>query len=109
MCGAFGIRLEERRRPAWTVTHLPSGMRATPGGGGFTNLELAKEFAVRLMGMADFNKIDRDAANEHLGGQVAAIWNELIVRDVVTSFANHCGGLERLLNRTNTAAPRRRS
>ena len=47
MCGAFGIRPEERQRPAWTVTHLPSGRRATPGSGSFT--KLAKEFAVRLM------------------------------------------------------------
>jgi hypothetical protein len=107
VCGAFGIRLEERRRPVCTVTHLPSGRRATPGGGSFTNLELAKEFAVRLMGMADWNNIDRDAANDQLSGQVVAIWNELIARDVATTFANHY--LERFLNKANTAGSRRRS
>lgn len=110
VCGAFGIRLEERRRPVWTVTHLPSDRRATPGGGSFTNLELAKEFAVRLLGMADWNNIDRDAANKQLGSQVVAIWNELIARDVATTFANRYGvDPQRLLNMTNTAARRRRS
>jgi hypothetical protein len=108
VCGAFGIRLERRRRPVWTVTHLASGMRATPGGGSFTNLELAKEFVARLMDIADWSKIDRDAANEQLGSQVVAIWNELIARDVVTTFADHYGAdLELLLKKAHTGARRR--
>jgi len=105
-----GIRLEERRRPVWSVAHLPSGRRATPGGGSFTNLDLAKEFAVLLMGMADWDNIDGDAANKQLGSQVVAIWDELIARDVVTTFSNQYGiDPDRLLNKTNTAARRRRS
>ncbi len=102
--GAFGVRLEERRRPIWTVTHLASGMRATPGGGGFTNLELAKTFAERLLALTDWSSIDRNAVNAQLGDQVVAIWNELIARDVATTFANHYGAdLTNQLRKRNVA------
>jgi hypothetical protein len=108
VCGAFGIRLEVRRRPIWTVTHLASGMRATPGGAGISNLELAKVFAERLMTLADWSRLDRNKANEQLGDQVVAIWNELITRDVAQTFCNHYGPeLDRLWSKTGAARGRK--
>jgi hypothetical protein len=107
VCGAFGIRLEERRRPVWSVTHLPSGLRATPGGTGFSNVELAKAFAERLMALTDWSCIDRNSANEQLGGQVAAIWNELIMQDVAKTFSQHYGHeLDRLWSKSGAPARR---
>jgi len=107
VCGAFGIRLEERRRPVWSVTHLASGLRATPGGTGFSNLELAKAFAERLMALTDWSHLDGNTANEQLGEQVVAIWNELITQDVAKTFSNHYGRkLHRLWNKTGAAARR---
>jgi hypothetical protein len=107
VCGAFGIRLEERRRPVWSVTHLPSGLRATPGGTGFCNVELAKAFAERLMALTDWSCIDRNTANEQLGGQVAAIWNESIMQDVAKTFSDHYGHeLDRLWSKPRAAARR---
>jgi hypothetical protein len=82
VCGPFGLHVKEGRRPVFGVTHLPSGMRATPGGGaGFTNLEMAQVFAERLMGLADWNRIDQKTADERLAVEVVAIWNELIALD----------------------------
>jgi len=105
--GAFGIRLEERRRPVWSVTHLASGLRATPGGTGFSNVEMAKAFAERLIALTDWSHIDRTTANEQLGDQVAAIWNELITQDVAKTFSQHYGHeLDRLWNKSG--APVRR-
>ena len=107
VCGTFGIRLEERRRPVWSVTHLASGLRVTPGGAGFSKVELAKAFAERLMALTDWSHIDRNAANEHLADQVAAIWNELITQDVAETFFDHYGHeLDRLMGMTAAAARR---
>ncbi len=105
VCGAFGIRLEERRRPVWSVTL--SGLRATPGGSGFSNVELAKAFAERVMALTDWSCTDRNTANEQLGGQVAAIWNELIMQDVAKTFSDHYGHeLDRLWSEPRAAARR---
>ena len=83
--GAFGIRCQGRHRSIWTVTHLPSGCKVTPGTSGFCNLELAKAFADRLAGFADWSRIDSDTPCPNLGQQVAAIWNELIARDMAVT------------------------
>ena len=73
--GPFGIRQEPRRwRPAWTVTHLASGLRATPGAGaGFLDLTLAKEFAERLLPLADWNAAGALADDEALAMKAASI------------------------------------
>lgn len=93
--GPFGIRQEPRRwRPVWTVTHLASGLRATPGAGaGFLDLVLAKEFAECLLALADWNAAGALADDEALAMKVAGIWNDLIARDVAAAneqiFAAH--------------------
>jgi len=105
--GAFGIRLEARRRPVWSVTHLASGLRATPGGTGFCNVELAKVFAERLMALTDWSCIDPTTDNEQLGDQVAAIWNELISQDVRKTLSQHYGHeLDRPWSKPRAAARR---
>ena len=85
----FGIRQEQRRwRPVWTVTHLASGLRATPGAGaGFLDLALAKEFAERLLPLADWNAAGALADDEALAMKAAGIWNDLIARDVAAANA----------------------
>jgi hypothetical protein len=85
--GPFGIRQEPRRwRPVWTVTHLATGMRVTMGNGaGFLDLALAKEFAERLLPLADWNAGRALADDKALSMKVVRIWNELIARDVATA------------------------
>jgi len=85
--GPFGLRQEPRRwRPVWTVTHLASGLRATPGAGaGFLDLALAKEFAERLLPLADWNAAGAFADDEALAMKAAGIWNDLIARDVAAA------------------------
>jgi hypothetical protein len=78
----FGIRNAGCRRPAWTVTHLASGMLVTPGTAGFHQLEMAMAFADRVAALADWSRTDRRAPGRELGFQVMAIWNELIVLDM---------------------------
>ena len=87
--GPFGIRQEPRRwRPVWTVTHLASGLRATPGAGaGFLDLALAKEFAERLPPLADWNAAGALADDKALAMKAASIWNDLIARDVAAANA----------------------
>jgi len=84
--GPFGIRQEPRRwRPVWTVSHLATGMRVTLGNGaGFLDPALAKEFAERLLPLADWNVGRALADDQALSMKVVAIWNELITRDVAT-------------------------
>ena len=87
ICGPFGIRQEPRRwRPVWTVTHLASGLRATPGAGaGFLDLALAKEFSERLLPLADWNAAGALADDEDSPMRRAGIWNELIARALVAA------------------------
>ena len=87
--GPFGIRQESRRwRPVWTVTHLPSGLRVTPGpGAGFLDLALAKEFSERLLPLADWCTAGALADDGALAMKVVSIWNELIARDVAAANA----------------------
>jgi hypothetical protein len=87
--GPFGIRQQQRRwRPVWTVTHLASGLRTTPGtGGGFLDLALAKEFAERLLPLADWSAAGALGDDEALAMKAAGIWNELIARDVAAAHA----------------------
>jgi hypothetical protein len=87
--GPFGIRQEPRRwRPVWTVSHLGTGMRMTLGNGtGFLDLALAKEFAERLLPLADWNVGRALADDQALAMKVVGIWNELITRDVETAHA----------------------
>ena len=87
--GPFGIRQEPRRwRPVWTVTDLASGLRATPGAGtGFLDLALAKEFAERLLPLADWDAAGALAEDEALATKVVGIWNDLIARDVAAANA----------------------
>lgn len=89
--GPFGIRQKPRRwRPVWTVTHLASGLRATPGAGaGFLDLALAKEFAERLLPLADRNAAGALADHNALAIKAAGIWNELIARDVAAANAQN--------------------
>ena len=85
--GPFGIRQAPRRwRLVWTVTHLASGLRATPGAGaGFLDLALAKEFAERLLALADWNAAGAFADDEALAMNAPGIWNDLIARDVAAA------------------------
>ena len=85
--GPFGVREMPRRwRSIWTVTHLASGLRLTPGSGaGFSSIMLAQAFAERLLPLADWT-IGRAVADDHaLAERVVAIWNELITLDVMTT------------------------
>ena len=87
--GPFGIREESRRwRSVLTVTHLASGLRLTPGAGaGFLDLALAKEFAERLLPLADWSGGGALAEDEALATKVVGIWNGLIARDVAAANA----------------------
>ena len=87
--GPFGIREEPQRwRSVWTVTHLASGLRLTPGAGaGFLDLALAKEFAERLLPLADWSGGGAVAEDEALAAKVVGIWNDLIARDVAAANA----------------------
>ena len=87
--GPFGIRQEPRRwRPVWTVTQLASGLRVTPGAGaGFLDLALAKEFAERLLPLADWSGGGALAEDEALATKAIGIWNDLIARDVAAANA----------------------
>jgi hypothetical protein len=87
--GPFGIRVEEGRQPVFSVTHLPSGARATTGGAGFVNLEMARAFVERLMELTDWSRMDETSPHDSLGPKVAAIWNELIALDTAKTIANH--------------------
>jgi hypothetical protein len=85
--GPFGVREERSRwRSVWTVTHLSSGLRLTPGrGAGLSSIALAQAFAERLLPLADWSA-DRALADDHaLADRVVAIWNELITLDVLTT------------------------
>src|SRR5262245_65974029 len=89
--GPFGIREVPRRwRPVWTVSHLTSGLRLTPGSGaGFSNIASAQAFAERLLPLADWSAGPALADDLALAERVVAIWNELITLDVaVTSMTN---------------------
>ena len=85
----FGIREEPRRwRSVWTVTHLASGLRLSLGAGaGFLDLALAKEFAERLLPLADWNDGGALAEDEALATKVIGMWNDLIARDVAAANA----------------------
>jgi hypothetical protein len=87
--GPFGILHEQRRwRPVWTVSHLATGMRVTLGNGaGFFDLALAKQFAERLLPLADWNVGRALADDQALSMKVIGIWNELITRDVEFAHA----------------------
>lgn len=87
--GPFGIRQEPRRwQPIWTVTHVATGSRVTLGNGaGFIDLALAKEFAERLLPLADWNAGSALADDEALSMKVVQIWNKLIARDVAAAQA----------------------
>jgi hypothetical protein len=87
--GPFGIRQEPRRwQPVWTVTHLATGLRVTLGSGaGFVDLAHAKEFAERLLPLADWNAGGALADDEALSMKVVGIWNDVIARDVAAAQA----------------------
>ena len=87
--GPFGLREEPRRwRSVWTVTHLASGLRLSLGvGAGFLDLGLAKEFAERLLPLADWSRGGALAEDEALATKVIGIWNDLIARDVAAANA----------------------
>jgi hypothetical protein len=82
--GPFGIRQEPRRwQQVWTVTLLATGSRVTLGSGaGFLDLAHAKEFAERLLPLADWNAGSLLADDEALSMKVVGIWNDVIARDV---------------------------
>lgn len=83
--GPFGLCQEPRRfAPVWTATHLATGLRISLGNGaGFHDLALAQQFAEQLLPLADWSTGVALAADKTLADRVVAIWNELIVRDVV--------------------------
>ena len=85
--GPFGIREVPRRwQSVWTVTHLASGLRLTPGSGaGFSSITLAQAFAERLLSLADWSAGGAIAQDHVLAERVVAIWNELITLDVLTT------------------------
>ena len=108
--GPFGIRQEPRRwRPVWTVSHLATGLRVTPGNGaGFIDPALAQEFANRLLPLADWSTGRALADNRALAEQVVAIWNELIMRDVAAVNAQSYAMLSRSQEAGRTARRRKR-
>lgn len=85
--GPFGLRREPRRwRPVWTVTHLATGLRLSPGNGaGFCDLALAQEFAERVLPLADWSAGTALRSDHAVAKQMIAIWNELIERDVMAA------------------------
>lgn len=89
VAGNFGIRDVGRYRSLWSVTHVPTGLRLTPGSAGFTNLDLAKAFAEKMASLADWSNLDAKAENRALEAQMVAIWNELIALDTVKALADH--------------------
>lgn len=107
--GPFGIREVRRRwRSVWTVTHLNSGLRLTPGSGaGFSSIALAQTFAERLLPLTDWSA-GRALADDHaLAERVVAIWNALITLDVATTSMMNVAALPQP-HRKNRAAGRRK-
>jgi hypothetical protein len=107
--GPFGIREVPRRwRSVWTVTHLTSGLRLTPGSGaGFSSIALAQTFAERLLPLTDWSA-GRALADDHaLAERVVAIWNALITLDVATTSMMNVAALTQP-HRKNRAAGRRK-
>jgi hypothetical protein len=93
--GPFGIReIPGRWRSVWSVTHLTSGLRLTPGSGaGFSSIALAQAFAERLLPLADWSAGPALADDLALAERVVAIWNELITLDVVTTSMTNVAAL----------------
>ena len=88
IAGHFGIRDVGRYRSSWAVTHLPTGLRLTPGSAGFANLDIAKMFAERMASLVDWKSIDAEAENHTLEVQMVAIWNELIALDTFNTLSD---------------------
>ena len=95
--GNFGIRDVGRYRPSWSVTHLPTGLRLTPGNAGFANLDIAKTFAERMASLTDWGSLDAKVEDRALEGKMVTIWNELIALDTVKMFEKHYGPAHRRL------------
>ncbi len=56
--GPFGIHFDDLRDSSgWRVTHLGTGLFI---GKPFKSLEIAKEFVVRILPLADWDKVDPD-------------------------------------------------
>jgi len=108
--GPFGIReIPGRWRSVWSVTHLTSGLRLTPGSGaGFSSIALAQAFAERLLPLADWSAGPALADDLALAERVVAIWNELITLDVVATSMTNVAALVPP-HRENRAARRRKA
>ncbi len=80
--GVFGIHDVGERRECWAVTHIPTGLKLTPGKG-FLVVESAKRFVEKISPRADWKTLGPSDPPLDLGMAVAEIWNEMIVEDSV--------------------------
>lgn len=87
----FGVRDAGRRRPIWTVTHLPTGELVTPRTAGFSNLDMAITFADRIASLPGWSSVADGTPNDELGYRVVTIWNELIALDMANTIVSHYG------------------
>lgn len=78
----FGIYDVGERREYWVVTHIPTGLKLTPGKG-FLAVESAKHFVERISPKADWKTLNPSNPPPDLGMAVTEIWNEMIVEDSV--------------------------
>ena len=78
----FGIYDLGERREYWAVTHIPTGLKLTPGKG-FLAVESAKHFVEEISPKADWKTLNPSNPPPDLGMAVTEIWNEMIVEDSV--------------------------
>jgi len=78
----FGIHDVGERREYWGVTHIPTGLRLTPGKG-FLAVESAKRFVEKILPKADWKTLSPSNSPPDLSMAVAEIWNKTIVEDSV--------------------------
>lgn len=78
----FGIHNIGERREHWTVTHIPTGIKLTPGKG-FLAVESAKRFVEKISPRADWKTLSPSNPPPDLGMAVTEIWNEMIFEDSV--------------------------
>ncbi len=82
----FGIYDVGARRAYWAVTHIPTGLKLTPGKGVLA-VDSAKHFVERISPKADWKTLDPSNPPPDLGMAVTEIWNEMIVEDSVRMWA----------------------
>lgn len=78
----FGIYDVGERREYWAVTHIPTGLKLTPGKG-FLAVESAERFVEKISLKADWKTLSPSNPPPDLSVAVTEIWNEMIVEDSV--------------------------